>query len=278
MGRAQQLPAPGNSADRSVYERISTDATYLGTSLAPAEIADLAEQHCMGDSELTALAKVFSHLAKKRHDQTIEMLLRLSRLPRKAPKTFEGFDFERIQGKDADALKQLPSLANLYARKNIAFIGPGGIGKTHLAQAYGYQCCLSGFKTYYIKATELKDKLERAIASKSTSRAVSALTKPACLIIDEIGRCTFDRQCTNLLFDIIDRRYEKDCPNTMILTSNTPANNWQEFFSGDDTLLCALDRVFDRATVFLMKGPSFRGRELETFAVESMPLASKVKR
>ena len=64
----------------------------------------------------------------------------------------------------------------------------------------------------------------------------------------------------------------------MILTSNTPANNWQEFFSGDDTLLCALDRVFDRATVFLMKGPSFRGRELETFAVESMPLASKVKR
>ena len=58
----------------------------------------------------------------------IQTLLRLSRIPQKAPKTFEGFDFSRIKGRDDRALRQLPSLSNLHARKNIAFIGPEGIG------------------------------------------------------------------------------------------------------------------------------------------------------
>lgn len=53
-----------------------------------------------------------------------------------------------MRGRDAAALRKLSALSNLRARKNMAFIGPGGIGKTHLAQAYGRACCLEGFKTY----------------------------------------------------------------------------------------------------------------------------------
>ena len=48
--------------------------------------------------------------------------------------------------------------------------------------------------------------------------------KPSCLIVDEIGRCSFDRECTDMFFDIVDRRYEKEGPNTMIVTSNTPVS------------------------------------------------------
>lgn len=232
----------------------------------------------MGKGELSALDSVFAYLADKHRDQVIGTLLKLSRLPQRAPKTFEGFDFDRIRGRGAVALRKLPALSNLYARKNLAFIGPGGIGKTHLAQAYGRACCLEGFKTYYLKATELRDKLKKAADSGSTSRAVAALVKPSCLIVDEVGRCSFDKQCTDLFFDIVDRRYEKECPNTMILTSNTPTNNWDEFFTGDDTLLCALDRVFDRASVFVMKGASFRGADLEVFSVETSPMAIKTSR
>ncbi|MEY8341667.1 ATP-binding protein [Adlercreutzia muris] len=80
---------------------------------------------------------------------------------------------------------------------------------------------------------------------------------------------TFHKACTDPFFDVVDRRYEKECPNTMILTSNTPTNNWDEFFTGDDTLLCTLDRLFDRASVFMMRGASFRGAELEIFSVSS---------
>ena len=81
---------------------------------------------------------------------------------------------------------------------------------------------------------------------------------------------------TDLFFDVVDRRYEKEGPNTMILTSNTPTNNWDEFFTGDETLLCTLDRLFDRASVFVMKGASFRGAGLEVFSVETAPLAMKL--
>ena len=65
----------------------------------------------------------FSYLAKKRRLASIETLLRLSRLPRREPKTFEGFDFSRIQGRDAATLGKLPSLADLYAHRNVAFVG-----------------------------------------------------------------------------------------------------------------------------------------------------------
>lgn len=259
----------------ALYGRVSEHAASFGVAISPDELAEQAVRNDMGAEELKALDAVFSYLADKHHDQVISTLLKLSRLPQKVPKTFEGFDFARIRGRDAAALRKLPALSNLHARKNLAFIGPGGIGKTHLAQAYGRECCLNGYKTYYLKATELRDKLKKAADSGSPSRTVASLVKPSCLIVDEVGRCTFDRACTDLLFDVIDRRYEKDCPNTMILTSNTPVNNWDEFFTGDDTLLCALDRVFDRATVFIMKGASFRGAELETLTVESSPMAAK---
>lgn len=265
-------------ADLGLYGRIGANAASLGVALAPEELAELAVRHDMGEDELAALDAVFAYLAEKRHDQVIETLLKLSRLPQKAPKTFEGFDFGRIRGRDAAALRRLPALSNLHARKNLAFIGPGGIGKTHLAQAYGRECCLNGYKTYYLKATELRDKLKKAAESGSTSRAVASLVKPSCLIVDEVGRCTFGRACTDLFFDVVDRRYEKDCANTMILTSNTPTNNWDEFFTGDETLLCTLDRLFDRASVFVMKGASFRGAELEIFSVESSPTAIKTNK
>lgn len=232
----------------------------------------------LGDGEMAAVAATFSYLAEKRRLASIETLLRLSRLPRREPKTFEGFDFSRIQGRDAAALGKLPSLADLYAHRNVAFVGPGGsIGKTHLAQAYGRECCMRGLKTYYIKATELRDRFQKAVQRGNTSRVVSSLVKPSCLIVDEVGRCVYDRPCTDLFFDVVDRRYEKEGPNAMVLTSNIAPSGWDEFFTGDDTLLCALDRLFDKASVFVMRGPSYRGRGLDTYSVEAVPQAVKVR-
>ena len=148
---------------------------------------------------------------------------------------------------------------------------------THLAQAYGRECCMRGLKTYYIKATELRDRFQKAVQRGNTSRVVSSLVKPSCLIVDEVGRCVYDRPCTDLFFDVVDRRYEKEGPNAMVLTSNIAPSGWDEFFTGDDTLLCALDRLFDKASVFVMRGPSYRGRELDTYSVEAVPQAVKVR-
>jgi DNA replication protein DnaC len=263
--------------ERSPYALASEAAARLGLQLAAAEVATLASDHDMGDAELGALAVTFDYLAEKRRRASIGTLLRLSRLPRREPKTFDGFDFSRIQGRDAGALAKLPALADLYAHRNVAFIGPGGIGKTHLAQVYGRECCMRGLKTYYVKANELRDRFQRAAERGSAQRTVATLVKPSCLIVDEVGRCVFDRTCTDLFFDVIDRRYEKEGPNTMIPASNVAPSSWDEFLTGDEALLCALDRVFGKASVFMMRGPSYRGRGLDTHSVEAVPQATKVR-
>ena len=123
-------------AGASPYELASDAASRLGIAVGAEELATLASDLDLGDGEMAAVAATFSYLAEKRRLASIETLLRLSRLPWREPKTFEGFDFSRIQGRDAAALGKLPSLADLYAHRNVAFVGPGGIGKTHLAQAW----------------------------------------------------------------------------------------------------------------------------------------------
>lgn len=120
-------------AGASPYELASDAASRLGIAVGAEELATLASDLDLGDGEMAAVAATFSYLAEKRRLASIETLLRLSRLPRREPKTFEGFDFSRIRGRDAAALGKLPSLADLYAHRNVAFVGPGGIGKTHLA-------------------------------------------------------------------------------------------------------------------------------------------------
>ena len=110
------------------------------------------------------------------------MHLNMSHIPQKSPKTFEGFDFGRIRGKGGEALSQLPTLSNLYARRNLALIGPEGVGKTHLAQAYGRECCMRGMQAYYIKARELSEKLAKAVKLGSSANLVNQLVRPACLI------------------------------------------------------------------------------------------------
>lgn len=266
------------AAAESVYATISDLASRFNVGIDAGELAELAVRRDFGDEELAAIRDLFAYLADRHHQATIEMLLRLSRLPRKAPKTFESFDLPRIRGRDAAALGRLPSPSDPHARKDIALMGPGGMGKAHLARAYGHECRARGYETHCLKAGEPRDELAKAAERGDAARAPGTLVRPSRLMVDEVGRCVFDKACTGLFLDVVDRRYEKEGPNTLILTSNTPVNNWDGFFTGDDALLCALDRIFDKASVLVMRGPSFRGAECVTFSVESVPSVTRIQR
>ncbi len=159
-------------------------------------------------------------------------------------------------------------MATLHSGSNITFVGPPGIGKTHLAQAYGYECAQRRIKVYFIKATELRDKFNRARKSGSTASCVNTLVRYQCLIIDEIGHCKFDKENTMLFFDVIDRRYNKEGMFNTVFTSNKQPSQWKECFEEEDALLCSLDRIFDNAIVFNLKGKSYRGRKLKVVNVQ----------
>lgn len=121
------------------YECLEPSFKVLKLDITPAELAAYAEKNALTESQLQALSGVFSYLHQKKDQTTVETILKMSRLPLKDLKTFDNFDFSVIKGKDADKLKALPSLSAIYAHKNLAFIGPAGTGKTHLAQAFGYE-------------------------------------------------------------------------------------------------------------------------------------------
>lgn len=253
----------------SLFDQIQVSAKYLGIDFSAQEAAQLAVEKEFEDGQMDAIASVFSYLKGKKSDQIVATQLRMSRLPLKEPKTFENFNFSVLHGKQMDALRALPSLSALYAHKNLAFIGPQGVGKTHLAMAYGRECCLMGMKVYFLKATELNQKFTDARKYGRESSVINGLVKPSCLIVDEVGRSVFDKENTRMFFDVIDRRYNKEGPNTMIFTSNKSPDKWGEFFSEDSSLLCSLDRIFDVATVFVIKGNSYRGKQCETIALSA---------
>ena len=82
------------------------------------------------------------------------------------------------------SLPEKDTVILLFIRFNVAFEA--------LAQAFGYECCQQGLKTYFIKASELRDKLTNARKAGKTASCLNSLVCPSCLIIDEIGHCEFD--------------------------------------------------------------------------------------
>lgn len=250
------------------YERIAKSSAELKLNLSVEEVAHYTSLLNMSEDEIQKICEFFKILENRKKESVVNTCLKLSRLPMKEPKTFDNFDFSNLHVKEIDKLKNLNTLSSLYEHKNIAFIGPQGIGKTHLAMAFGRACCEQGNKAYFLKATELNQRLIQSRKNGTIGSTINGLVKPSCLIIDEIGRCTFDRENTRLFFDIIDRRTNKEGPNCMIFTSNKTPDMWKEDFEEDESLLCALDRIFDNAVVYMMDGESYRGRKLETIAVK----------
>ena len=207
--------------NETAFETIASAASVLKLDFSSEEFAGFAEDHDLSEDAIEAVRAIFSYLKDKKQQTTVMTLLKMSRLPTKVPKTFENFDFSLLKGRDVERIKALPSLAAIYSHRNLAFIGPAGTGKTHLAQAFG------------------------------------------------IGHCAFDKENTRLFFDLIDRRYNKEGNFNMIFTSNKNPALWREDFDEDATLLCALDRIFDDATVFKLRGESFRGKKLETVSLQT---------
>lgn len=249
------------------YSELEKAFSTLRIKMTVSDFTNFSMQKDFSAEQICSVIETFSLLAKRKEQASINFLLKCSRLPLKNPKTFDNFRFEDIKGRDSERLKSLSTLAALHSHKNLAFIGPAGTGKTHLAMAFAYECCCKMLKAYFIKMTELNELFTEARKLDRVGKVMTSLVQPSCLVIDEVGHCVFDAENTRLFFDLVDRRYNKEGSYNMIFTSNKQPSAWRQNFTEEDSLLCALDRIFDDALIFNFNGETHRGLKKEVISL-----------
>jgi len=182
--------------------------------------------------------------------------MRSSRLP--AIKTLQQFDFAFQPSIQREQIESLHELGFVKRRENVIFLGPPGVGKTHLAISLAIAAAESGRRVYYGTLVKLIESLEQARAAGQLARRLRVLSHPALLMVDEIGYLPVNRDGAVLFFQLINARYEHA---STVLTSNKGFEEWGDIL-GDEVMAAALiDRLMHHCHVVNIRGNSYRTRE-----------------
>ena len=174
-------------------------------------------------------------------------------------KRLSDFDFSFQPSINKDQIMNFKYLQFLEKKENIIFIGSPGVGKTHLATAIGIEAASMRTSTYFIGCNDLVLQLKKAHIENRLEQRLKFFSKYKLLIIDEVGFLPLDTESSNLLFQLIARRYEK---KSTIITTNKSLSRWGEVF-GDPVIANAiLDRLLHHSHVINIVGRSYRTKDI----------------
>jgi DNA replication protein DnaC len=191
-----------------------------------------------------------------RDNKGLDKRLRAARFP--VTKTLEEFDFAFQPTLDTMQIKSLASCDFIAKHETALFIGPPGVGKSHLATAIGVKACLRGYSVIFATIQYLASQLNAAMADLSVERLVEQYVRADLIILDELGFTPLNRVVADHLFRIVSERYER---GSMIVTSNKPFEQWAEMFVDPILANAALDRLIHHAHVVPIAGESYRMKD-----------------
>ena len=232
--------------------------SYLKLSFMAQHYAELATQAAQKMwPHVDYLARLLEGEANLRQDRATKSRIRLARFP--VITTLEQFRWDWPTRITRLQVQHHFHLEFIQAKANLLFLGGVGLGKTHLATALGYAACLQGYSVLFASAIDVINTL---VAAKNAGRLKAELkkyTKPALLILDELGYLPIDKVGADLLFQVISLRYEQ---GAIVITSNRAFKDWPKIFNNDSTLTAAiLDRLLHHAETIIIEGKSFRMKD-----------------
>jgi DNA replication protein DnaC len=268
--------AGGGAASAVAAVSIEALCKRLHLANAPRIYRDLAaraeqEQWAYRDLLAVLLAEEVAH----RQQTRIQRLTRRARFP--FLKTIDEFDFTYQSTLRLAMLGSYLSPDLVTDGRCLVLTGKTGRGKTHLAIAIAYRAIQNGFEALFTTAAALVEELSVAAREGRLAKLLPTYTRPAVLVIDELGYLTYGPDAANVLFHVVNERHLRKRP--MIFTTNKPLPDWGRVLHDPDLAQAIIDRVLERGRLFQLDGPSLRTQHLrldEHLAQEAPSLPSRI--
>ena len=203
-------------------------------------------------SHLSFLDELLEEEVEAKEQRRIETALKISGLP--FIKSIDEFDFTFQPKLDRQKVMSLFDLTFIQQKGNVIFMGPPGVGKTHLAVSLAIKACQFGMSIYFTNMEDLIKKLKKDHEAGRPGKGRSYY-KSSLVVVDEVGYTPISREECNLFFRFIANRYEK---TSTVITSNKAFSDWTELFHDPIIVTAILDRLLHHSVVINIRGNSYR--------------------
>lgn len=217
-----------------------------------------AETHSWTYQEF--LHELLTYEEKRREEKMIEKHLNWAKFPYQ--KSLEEFKLEELPSLSKRQLKQLQELSWLEENYNLIFLGPPGVGKTHISIGLGLEAIYKGYRVSFISMGELVPLLKTEEYLRKSQLKMKRIKQADLVIIDDLMYMAMDQNEANLFFHLINHLYER---SSIILTSNKGPEEWGELLGDQGITTAILDRLLHRSEVVHFDGESHRIKYRKSF-------------
>jgi DNA replication protein DnaC len=230
----------------------------IGLRALPAELDDFLARATKGRwSPRVLLEQLVQAEVAERSRRSLERRLRLSGIKKFKP--MADFEWTWPSKIEREVIERGLTLDFLPEGRNLVLVGRNGLGKTMIAKNICHAAVLAGSSVLFRAAPALLEELQRQ-TPEGRHRKLRSYANVGLLCIDEVGYLSFDDKAADLLYEVINRRYER---KSVIVTTNRPFKEWNEVFPNATCIATLLDRLLHHADVTVIEGDSYRKRESE---------------